>query len=523
MMGEPYKPTMLIRADANPQIGSGHVMRCIALGQAWYDQGGRVVFLSNMEQNGLYKRITNENFEFVFIPKPHPDESDLECTIKFLSDESDMRRNDKSRGVSAFIVMDGYHFDSYFQKTIIEAGYPTIVIDDMNHLPCYHADVLINQNIHASEMKYCCDSRASLLLGTKYAILRREFATLFNWQRRIPNKARKILVTFGGADYVNFAAKVLEAIKYLDDSDIEVKIIIGPLNRHIKMLEKEIEDTKFSCDLLSNVSNIAELMVWGDLAISAAGSTCWELGVLGMPSLIVTVAENQKGIGKQLDQNQMAKHLGWYEDISVTDIEEMLKELIFDPERRFRMSNNIKKLFVGNPISNILQIINFKIAGQFNVNDCIRKATFRDAYHVWKISNEPTVRLNSFNSKPITWDQHEKWFKDKMNSSRTVFWVCNIGGLIGGQVRYDKIDSETAEIHFSTLPSWRGKKLASTIIKRTIGVSCKLLNVHRVEGISLTNNIASKRTFLNLGFRKICNKNFKGKKCVVYEHYVSAA
>ena len=324
---------LIIRVDAGGKIGTGHIMRCIALSQAWQDQGGHVTFLSKCESEVLHKRIIDEGFNFISIEKPHPNSDDLGHTLQIL--EQLKTQNSK---LKTWLVLDGYHFTPEYQKSIRDVGCRLLVIDDMNHLPCYHADILLNQNIHASSMHYSCDRDTVKLLGCEYALLRREFLKYKDRKREIPDKAKKIMVTMGGADSKNVTLKVIRALNNLNDPELEIRIVVGPANHHLSSLKKELSFSPFDFDLLRSEHNMPELMAWADMAISAGGSTCWELVFMGLPGLITTVAENQAGIAEGLGKAGAAIDLGWHEDISVNQCAEALQEILQDKNKRSRLS-----------------------------------------------------------------------------------------------------------------------------------------------------------------------------------------
>ena len=133
--------SLLIRTDANSHIGTGHLMRCLALAQAWQSQGGEAVFVTECNSEGLLRRLSEEGFQVISIERPHPDPADWWLTSKVLAVYP-----------GAWVVLDGYHFDSSYQLHIKEAEHPLLVIDDKAHLDHYYADVVLNQNIHAGQM-----------------------------------------------------------------------------------------------------------------------------------------------------------------------------------------------------------------------------------------------------------------------------------------------------------------------------------------------------------------------------------
>ncbi|MGB9498864.1 MAG: UDP-2,4-diacetamido-2,4,6-trideoxy-beta-L-altropyranose hydrolase [Dissulfuribacterales bacterium] len=331
---------LFIRADSTPRIGTGHIMRCIALAQAWQDRGGKVIFISHCESDALQGRIKDEGFRLIDIEVPHPDRGDLKKTLFFIEFELRQSTQDSTgNALQPWVVLDGYHFDPDYQKAIKEAGYHLLVIDDQVHHSRYYADILLNQNIHAPGLQYTCDKDTVQLLGCDYALLRREFLQYKNRKRKIPQKATKILVTMGGADPDNVMLKVVQAINKINDPGLEVKIVAGPANPNIESLSAELSGVNYHYELLSNVTDMPGLMAWADIAVSAGGSTCWEIGFFGVPFLVVILAENQKDIAKGLADKGVAKCLGWYNEITSDQIAFELESIIEDVEQLKKMSD----------------------------------------------------------------------------------------------------------------------------------------------------------------------------------------
>jgi spore coat polysaccharide biosynthesis predicted glycosyltransferase SpsG len=234
-----------------------------------------------------------------------------------------------------------------------------MVIDDYNHLSYYQADILLNQNINAPELKYSCSENTVQLLGCKYVMLRREFLQYRDLKREIPDKARNIFVTMGGADPDNVTLKVLKAIYLLNEPDIEVKVIVGPSNPHLEVLKSELKDYDLPVSLIFSPppEKMPEFMAWADMAVTAGGSTCWELAFMGVPSLIITVAENQEGIGEGLEKVGAARNLGWFFKIDVNGLKDEMSTLICDYRVRNEMCLYGKELIDGNGVHRIINRI----------------------------------------------------------------------------------------------------------------------------------------------------------------------
>lgn len=324
-------------------------MRCIALGQAWQDKGGRVVFISHCESKKLQERIIAEGFDFVYLENPHPHPSDLDKTIKTLSA---MRYPPSTND---WLVVDGYHFDSMYQKKIREAGYKLLWIDDYGHAEHYYADIVLNQNISAEESFYNRrEPTTRLLLGTRYVLLRREFRQWQGWQREIPDTAKKILVTLGGGDPENVTLKVVQALKQIDISGLEAKIVVGPANPNLHVLRQEVSDNE-NLQIITNATNMPELMAWADGAVSAGGSTCWEMALLGLPNMIIFFADNQRPIAEKLHTDNVALSMGWGNKLTIEDITQSLEKLIRNAPLRKIFSINSKNLVDGTGVQRVCQ------------------------------------------------------------------------------------------------------------------------------------------------------------------------
>jgi len=341
--------SLFIRADATAAIGTGHIMRCLALAQEWQDQGGKVTFISHCESHTLRQRVIDEGMDFIDIEKSHPEPSDLEQTLATLSTIHPSSSN------KDWLVIDGYHFDAAYQKRIKDAGYRLLWIDDYGHAGHYYADIVLNQNISADESFYThCEPYTCLLMGTRYCMLRREFRQWQGWQREIPDTAKKILVTLGGGDPDNVTLKVVQALKQSNIKGLEAKIVVGSANPNLEVLKKEIGN-QTNLKIIANAENMPELMAWADIAISAGGSTCWELAFFGLPNIIVYFAENQRPIAEKLHENGTAMSLGWFYELTQDRLLDTINDMLNSKEIRKKYSDTSKHLVDGSGTSRVIQ------------------------------------------------------------------------------------------------------------------------------------------------------------------------
>jgi UDP-2,4-diacetamido-2,4,6-trideoxy-beta-L-altropyranose hydrolase len=314
---------LLIRADANTGMGTGHVMRCLALAQAWQAAGDQVTFVTACDSPGLRQWLIDNNCEVVALSGGHPDPDDWALTSGVLA-----------RYPTAWVVLDGYHFEPAYQLKVKAAGHPLLMVDDIAHMDYYHADLLLNQNINAADLTYRHNTDTRLLLGPHYALLRREFWQWRGWRRDIPAVARKVLVTLGGSDPDNQTHKVIQALNQVGLEGLEATVVVGASNPHWDMLQTVAQGSPVTIKLVRNVTNMPELMAWADVAIAAGGSTCWELAMLGLPSLLIILAENQAGIARTLQIQNIAVNLGWFKTLTVSDVAIQLAALLASVELR---------------------------------------------------------------------------------------------------------------------------------------------------------------------------------------------
>jgi UDP-2,4-diacetamido-2,4,6-trideoxy-beta-L-altropyranose hydrolase len=338
--------SLIIRADANTRIGTGHLMRCMALAQSWKARGGVVTFVTQCESKSLRNRLSDEGMQVVTLEQSHPHQLDWEITSQIIRKSS-----------ATWVVLDGYQFDPEYHNQLKKSGQRLLVIDDTAHLNHYCADIILNQNIGADRLKYSHEPYTNMMLGPQYALLRSEFLTWQGWKRKIPDVVAKVLVTMGGADYHNATLKVINALKRVDCPRLEVKIVAGASNPNIEMLKEAVHSASCTMSILSDVRNMANLMAWADMAVTAAGSTCWELSFMKLPFAAILLAENQKYIYEEVEKVGIAIRCGWYYTLNPKSLEKNLFRLIHDNNCRSRMSAKAGKFVDGFGADRVLDAL----------------------------------------------------------------------------------------------------------------------------------------------------------------------
>jgi len=485
-------------------MGTGHVMRMIALAQSWRESGGDVAFLCSDITPPLEQKIREEDFQIERIGAAPGGVDDLGATTAIVL------RNAKG-GRSVSVALDGYQFSADFQLGVKKTGCRLLVVDDYGHAEAYHADVVLNQNISAREELYARrDVGTKLLLGPRFALLRREFVDHRGWLRAIPNKARKVLVTLGGADADNVTKKVIDA---LAGSGLEVKAVVGGSNPHLPGLRQAAEAAtggETRVELVVNASNMPSLMQWADMAVAAGGSTSWELAFSGLPSLFIILAENQEENALELERQGFGLCIGRHLDFDADAFRAAITQLASDTALRAEFAARGRDVVDGLGSQRVVSLLK----GSPDLE--LHSVTGADCELLWEWANDHATRANSFDSSPIPWKQHKEWCHAKLKDPACSFWMATnaeLGKI--GVVRFDCHNGQ-ATISVTLSPHARGrgygKKLISSACDRLFDFS----EVDLVRAFIKPANKASIRAFEGAGFVQDAGTTVKGQPAEQY-------
>jgi UDP-2,4-diacetamido-2,4,6-trideoxy-beta-L-altropyranose hydrolase len=492
---------LLIRADASLAIGTGHVMRCLALAQAWRDAGGNALFAMADATPAVEERLRNEGFEI----------ARAAVRVGSAGDAEETGEQARKHGAS-WVVVDGYEFGAEYQASLKRHGLKVLFIDDIGHAGHYSADLVLNQNAHAHEVFYPSrDASTRLLLGPRYAMLRREFTSWREWRREIPAVARRVLVTMGGSDPDNITERVVEAL--LPEGDFEATIVAGGSNPHLARLREFAGHFDRSIRLVENSSNMPELIAGADVAVAGAGTTSWEMCFLGLPALLLVLADNQEGVAEALGQQGVMANLGRGSELARIAIATHLRNLAHSPNVRREMSGRGRALVDGRGAERVVSALKRESLS-------IRLIEEGDCRLLWEWANDPVVRVSAFSSEPIPWDGHVSWFREKLNDpSCRMFVALDATGVPVGQIRFgDRGVSDTGfDIDITVDGRFRGLGYASRLIELGINRAGAGSGVQQFHAFVKPENVASVKAFERAGFTAAETVTVKGQNAT---HYV---
>lgn len=329
-----------IRADANREIGAGHVMRCLSIADALRDMGEDVLFLVADEtavklftERGQAYRVLHSDYRKL--------EQELPGLLSLLREEQ-----------PELLLIDSYFVTKEYLRQIGELV-KTAYLDDCGTLP-YPVNILINYNIYGDQIDYrgmFSDSTSAigmrLLLGPSYAPLRPEFSQV---TYVVKDQVEKVLVTMGGSDRYNLTGQFLRhVLKDKEACRLHYHVVSGAFNPYLSYLTEMSEKYK-NIHIHQNVRNMAELMEGCDLAVTAAGSTVYELCAVGLPILCFSFAENQIRIADAFKKKSIAGFSGDYKkegQAMFSGLLPKLKELTGDAALRQKLSQTGRELIDG--------------------------------------------------------------------------------------------------------------------------------------------------------------------------------
>jgi UDP-2,4-diacetamido-2,4,6-trideoxy-beta-L-altropyranose hydrolase len=314
---------VIIRADASLLMGVGHIMRCLTLAKALLEKEVSVEFICRDHNGNLIEVIREEGFVVHVLATNIGEELALSITGHLfhaawlcVSQEQDAQDCKSILEIVKpdWVIVDHYAIDSIWQLVLKPYYTKLMVIDDLgdrNH----SSDMLLDQNYGSTVEKYqgLVPNYCRLLVGQKYALLRPEFAEWRDYslkRRDQRGEFNKILITLGGVDINNVTGSVLAILdECLLPQDVEITVIMGITSPHIDIIKAQAKSLPFQVVVKVNVNNMFEVMSNSDLVIGAAGSTTWERCCLGVPSIQIITADNQKETAHALAQDNAVRFI----------------------------------------------------------------------------------------------------------------------------------------------------------------------------------------------------------------------
>ncbi|MDR5903020.1 UDP-2,4-diacetamido-2,4,6-trideoxy-beta-L-altropyranose hydrolase [Halomonas icarae] len=503
------------RADASLEIGSGHVMRCLTLADTLQAHGAECHFLCREHAGHLCELIETRGFSVHRLPKEQAtDGNDTEPSVGPELAHAHWLGVSWEQDAAAclpilaalsptWLVADHYALDQRWETAVIrklsDAVPRLLVIDDLADRP-HIADVLLDQNLGRKAEGYrgLVPDTCRVLVGPRYALLRPEFA---EWreaslQRRTRQpRLQRLLINLGGVDKDNITGRVLEALASCDlPDDLRISVVMGATAPWREVVSAQARAMPWSTEVVVNVTDMARRMAEADLAIGAAGSTSWERCCLGLPTLMVVMADNQRVIAGALAEKGAALSLGLAELesslmaqlMAVTGLDTLVK-----------VSQQAADLVDGQGTAHVLaelQRVGYRRLRPMQEHDL-------EVVLAWR--NHPDVRRHMYTQRLITLDEHRVWFERASQTPLRHLLIYEQNGEPLGFVNLTVVDSTAGRAEWGfylapEAPCGSGQGLGQS----TLTYAFKTLGLHKLCGEVLADNQRSQRFHARLGFHR---------------------
>lgn len=498
---------IVFRVDSSFEIGTGHVVRCLTLARQLTNRGVKSIFICRDHNGNLIPLIIKNGFEVIVLSK-NPQithETNSVCNgfqyenwlgDLWFEDAKQVKFELIQRSVD-WIIVDHYGIDFRWESDLKGVA-KIMVIDDLVDRQ-HNCDLLLNQNYLpdiASKYKKIVQEDCRLLLGTKYALLHSEYAKLHSELKMRSGRVRRVLVYFGGFDSENITAKVVSAFTSLSPQNLIVDIVLSSKAHHFKTISSLVEGYNY-INLHVDLPTLADLMASADLAIGACGSSVWERCCLGLPTLVITVADNQIQIADQLARAGVIDLLGHKNQVSKKIILEKI-QFYLNNEFDSKWPVRCMALVDGRGVSRVADfLVGIKIS-----DITIRKIKESDETILFDWVNEDSVRKSSFEMGEIREGEHKLWFKKCLNNydNCRVYIVETVEKNPIGQVRFNKILNSTWEVDFSIDRFFRGKGVGKISLLMAMKYHKQQFPNANFMARVKRENYASQKVFNSLGF-----------------------
>jgi UDP-2,4-diacetamido-2,4,6-trideoxy-beta-L-altropyranose hydrolase len=478
---------VVFRADASPAVGGGHVMRCLTLATEMQQRGADVVFLC--------KKGTAETV-------PALARSGIACL--------DADQDDWNVAIAAgkfgtarvsLIVVDSYDLGEEFERSLRCHSCPIAVIDDapVRRHDC-HLLVDMTPNRVADDYAGMVVAHCRVLAGFSYALVRGEFGELRSEslaRRQASSALKSAFVSLGLTDIGGHTLEIARSLA--SESGLErIVVVTGPTVPAFREIER-LQDEAPRIRVYVDPPNIAQLMAGADIAIGTPGTSSWERCCLGLPSILLVVAQNQIDNATALEQAGAARVLPLLSNGS-SSISGIIRELRGAPNELAQMSQRAAEVCDGDGAFRVGSAIDQLIYPARAEKLTLRAATAEDSRRLWLWRNEQSARAMSPNQHPVAWEAHSKWLTDRLADAGTVIFIVEADGRPCGSVRFHSELTKMASVSIAMARNVRGLGYGAA----ALGLAClevfKQQFCSRIEARVKRENLASQRIFVKSGF-----------------------
>lgn len=437
---------VVFRVDSSLQIGTGHLMRCLTLAECLKNDGIDISFICRKNSGNLRAKIIKKGFRLFELESPEKARYDDKLFhSKWLTvtqqEDADQCKQILEKIKPDWLVVDHYALDHEWESDLKHLSTNLMVIDDLadrNH----NCDLLLDQTFgriaeHYIDLvpKFC-----TVLVGSEYSLLRPDFSEWrsYSIERRSQANFKNLLITMGGVDVENYTEDVLIKLNRCAlPEDINITIVLGSHYPHLESLKMRAEKLKYTVNIKVDVENMAEIMANSDIAIGAAGTTSWERCCMGLPTIQIVLAENQKFLAERLSKinaslivnetNSLESLINdaskWMQDVSVSSAK------ITDGTGTLKVASQITDSIVKFQLQEFGEV---ELVSYVNLN-------INDQAFVLKMRNDASVKRWMYSQRDISKKEHHDFVKKLNDNKETRYFLVKSQGTIVGSINFSNI------------------------------------------------------------------------------------
>ena len=484
------------RVDSSPKIGMGHLMRCLTLATGLRQRGFECYFICRDFSGNGVQHIRDNGFQLELLSIEGIELDSTWLGVPQLQDANDTT-DILSKTCVDWLIVDHYDIDKIWEAEA-RSKFPDMkimVIDDLANR-MHDCDVLLDQTYGRSVSEYhaLVPADTKFCMGTEFALLKTRFKQLREQNLRNekpPNEKCHILVTLGGGHNFIPIQVIGEVLRQLaTEYEFSATVLTGSTPQE---LLGDYKNMGSRIELISFSNDIENEMMKADFVIGAGGGTSWERCCLGLPTVVLTIADNQIEIAKILDK----KKAGISVKTTAEDISSAVIEMLSDPVLRHEMSKNAASLCDGNGVSRVVGEI---MASSFE----FRQATMADAQFIYDARYFGGASKFYRNKEIPTFESHVAWLESAFKADNSLLLCVMLEGDKLAHVRFDFSQSNKPknELSIYLFPEHQGKGLGKLVLRSALR-KLNESNISQIYADVMRDNHASINIFEAEGFTRI--------------------
>ncbi len=478
-----------IRVDAAAELGSGHVVRTLTLADALRAEGHDVFFAAARVPDYLYDKLIANGHAVLMLPSdawtaPLGREWDGETQLR------DFEAFKAVVPAADWVICDHYALGAVWEAAARCAGFRVMAIDDLGRT--HDCELLLDQNFYADSAARYPAGVMQTLIGPQFALLRPAFAAARATAGPRRGKVRRMLLFMGGIDVIDATSLALDAVEAARLQSIPLDVVIGAGQPAREAITVRCAANP-AWRLHIQTEKMAALLAAADLAVGAGGTTTWERCALGVPTLAVQLADNQRQV---LYEGARAGFLCALDgELTCESLALHLRALVANQGLREHLSANAWVVTDGHGARRVIAALS-----EFSAVE-VRPAGPHDGLNLYEWRNSPEVRAMSRETAEIAYPDHQAWFERSLASPDRWVLIGERDGVPIGVVRFDRIGEDGAEVSIYLAPqAIGGGSGRSLLLAAERWLATAAPHIRRVTAVVMDGNKRSERLFERCGY-----------------------